>query len=178
MDMVTRAALMVGVFWCALPVYPVSALRRRELARYCEVGIRVLPMNMMPGMADPASMLRLISRGRLVGADVIHGHGAKGGAYARLLPRLAGGVRVYTPHGGALHFDKRNMQGFAFLNVERTLRRRTDGFIFESDFGLRAFIDKIGEPAATSTVVPNGVTEPDFVPVTPHADADRKSVLE
>jgi glycosyltransferase involved in cell wall biosynthesis len=103
--------------------------------------------------------------------DVLHGHGAKGGAYARLLPRFAGGVRVYTPHGGALHFDKRDMHGFAFLKVERMLRRRTDGFIFESDFGLRTFIDKIGEPGASSTVIPNGVTEPEFVPVMPHADA-------
>ncbi len=166
-----KAGHKVGVICGDVPGDPVSAIRLRELARHCELGIHVIPMNRMPGLGDAANMLRLISRARLVGADVIHGHGAKGGAYARLLPRLAGGVRVYTPHGGALHFDKRNMQGFAFLNVERMLRRRTDGFIFESDFGLRVFIDKIGEPGVTSTVIPNGVTEPEFAPVAPHADA-------
>lgn len=166
-----KAGHKVGVICGDVPGDPVSTVRLRELARHCELGIHVIPMNRMPGVADAANMLRMMSRARLVGADVIHGHGAKGGAYARLLPRFAGGVRVYTPHGGALHFDRRSMQGFAFLTAERMLRQRTDGFIFESDFGLRTFIEKIGEPERTSTVIHNGVTEPEFVPVTPDDDA-------
>ncbi|MCE9649350.1 MAG: glycosyltransferase family 4 protein [Parvibaculum sp.] len=166
-----KAGHKVGVICGDVPGDPVSMVRLGELARQCELGIHVIPMHRMPGVADAANMLRMMSRARLVGADVIHGHGAKGGAYARLLPRFAGGVRIYTPHGGALHFDRRNVRGFAFLAAERLLRRRTDGFIFESDFGLRTFIDKVGDPDATSTVIHNGVTETEFAPVTPNADA-------
>lgn len=166
-----RAGHKVGVICGDMAGDPVSTLRLRELAKHCELGIHVIPMNRMPGIADAANMLRMMSRARLLGADVIHGHGAKGGAYARLLPRFAGGVRVYTPHGGSLHYDRRTLQGFGFLAAERMLRKRTDGFIFESDFGLRTFIEKVGEPETTSTVIHNGVTEPEFAAVTPDADA-------
>ncbi|HEY4343593.1 MAG TPA: glycosyltransferase family 4 protein [Parvibaculum sp.] len=166
-----KAGHKVGVICGDVPGDPVSLNRLRALAKHCELGIHVIPMNRMPGIGDAANMLRMMSRARLVGADVIHGHGAKGGAYVRMLPRFAGGVRVYTPHGGALHFDRREMQGFAFLTAERLMRRRTDGFIFESDFGLRTFIEKVGEPNSTSAVIHNGVTEHEFTPVLHEDDA-------
>ena len=46
---------------------------------------------------------------RRLDADILHGHGAKGGAYARLARRAlrAQGRRIasfYTPHGGSLNF--------------------------------------------------------------------------
>jgi glycosyltransferase involved in cell wall biosynthesis len=125
----------------------------------------------MPGLGALANMLRMTARARLVGADVIHGHGAKGGVYARMLPRFAGGVRVYTPHGGTLHFNRATLQGLAFFAVERLMRARTDGFIFESDFGLRTFIEKVGEPDPISTVIHNGVDESEFAAVAPESDA-------
>ncbi|MGB3810436.1 MAG: glycosyltransferase family 4 protein [Parvibaculum sp.] len=161
----------VGVICGDAPDDPVSMMRLRELAKHCELGIRVLPMNRMPGIGDAANMLRLMSHVRRVRADVVHGHGAKGGAYARLMPRFVGGLRVYTPHGGALHFDRRNMQGFVFLAAERLMRQRTDGLIFESDFGLRTFIKKIGDPATSSAVIHNGVKEDEFAPVEQSSDA-------
>ena len=34
----------------------------------------------------------------------VHGHGAKGGAYARLARAAQRAIRVYTPHGGSLHY--------------------------------------------------------------------------
>lgn len=166
-----RAGHKVGVICGDVPGDTVSTAKLRDLAKHCELGIHIIPMNRMPGLADAANMLRMTSRARLVRADVIHGHGAKGGAYARLLPRFAGGVRVYTPHGGALHFDKRSLRGLAFLTAERVLRLRTDGFIFESDFGLKTFIEKVGEPEPNSTVLHNGVTEAEFAPVVQQPDA-------
>ena len=64
-----------------------------------------------PGRHEPADSGRATSprcahvarRIAEVAADVVHGHGAKGGAYARLAaaPRA---LRVYTPHGGSLHY--------------------------------------------------------------------------
>ena len=78
--------------------------------------------------------------------DVIHGHGAKGGAYARLLPRVTSRVVLYTPHGGALHYSWRSPAGALFLGLERLLMARTDGILFESQalsspagFGLLPF---------------------------------------
>ncbi|HEX7774913.1 MAG TPA: glycosyltransferase family 4 protein, partial [Parvibaculum sp.] len=119
----------------------------------------------MPGLGDALNMIRMTARARLVGADVIHGHGAKGGVYARMLPRFAGGVRVYTPHGGTLHFSRATLQGLAFFSIERIMRARTDGFVSESDFGLRTFVEKVGDPDAPSTVIHNGVGESEFTPV-------------
>ena len=46
------------------------------------------------------------------GADVVHGHGAKGGAYARLaLQGATRAVRAYTPHGGSLLFGHDTLAG-------------------------------------------------------------------
>jgi len=45
--------------------------------------------------------MRLIRR---LKPDVLHGHGAKAGAFIRLKPRSKGTIHVYTPHGGSLHY--------------------------------------------------------------------------
>ena len=89
-------------------------------------------------------------------ADVVHGHGAKGGAYARLA-RAARAIRVYTPHGGSLHYRWSSPAGFLYLALERVLMRRTDLFLFESAYGRDVFRAKIGEPGALVRVVHNGV---------------------
>ncbi|MDR3498718.1 MAG: glycosyltransferase [Parvibaculum sp.] len=161
----------VAVVCGEVPGDPVSQARLRDLAAQCELGVHVIPMNRMPGFGDLLNMARMTARARAIRADVIHGHGAKGGFYARMLPRFAGGVRVYTPHGGTLHFGRGTAQGVAFFGIERLMRARTDGFIFESDFGLRTFIDKIGEPEAASTVIHNGVGDEEFAAVETERDA-------
>ncbi len=166
-----EAGLKVGIVMGEAPCDPVSVARLREVAADCELGVHVIPMSRMPGLGDLANLYRLFRLTRRLGVDVIHGHGAKGGAYARLLPRIAGGLRFYTPHGGALHFDARSLKGRLFFAAERLMRRRTDGFIFESEFGLRAFIKLVGEPLATAVVVHNGVTDADFATVLPSDDA-------
>jgi glycosyltransferase involved in cell wall biosynthesis len=166
-----RAGHKVGIVCGETPGDPVAAERLGALAPHCDLGIHTIEMGRMPGIDDFVNMVRLSSRARNLRADVIHGHGAKGGAYARLIPRFVGGVRVYTPHGGSLHFDPRKLQGFAFLSAERLMRARTDAFVFESDFGLRTFNRKVGDPMTFSTVIHNGVSEAEFAPVEPNEDA-------
>ena len=166
-----RAGHKVGIVCGEVPGDAVAAARLEALSAHCELGIHTIEMNRMPGLSDAANMSRLMSAVHRLKADVIHGHGAKGGAYVRLLPRFVGGVRLYTPHGGSLHFDPRSLQGFAYLAAERFMRRRTDAFIFESDFGLRTFIKKVGEPATFSSVIHNGVNETEFAPVITDEDA-------
>jgi glycosyltransferase involved in cell wall biosynthesis len=101
--------------------------------------------------------------------DVVHGHGSKGGAYARLV----GGrrLKVYTPHGGSLHYSRKTAVGFAYLTLEGLLAKRTDLFLFESRYGLDTFRAKVCEPQGLTRVVHNGVAAEEFAPVPPAADA-------
>lgn len=111
-----------------------------------------------------------------LGVDVLHGHGAKGGAYSRLvgasLKRM--GRRVascYTPHGGSLHYHPASVQGRIYMAAERYLARSSDALIFESAFSARRYADQVGSPGCAMQVIPNGLTEDDFVPVCAGADA-------
>ena len=107
---------------------------------------------------------------------MLHGHGAKGGAYGRLAARKLKGsgqsVRVfYTPHGGSLHFDPGSPQGMLFLGMERQLARMTDGIIFESDYSRRVHAAKVGAPLCPVRVIPNGLLPADFSDHQPAPDA-------
>src|SRR6478609_6508163 len=47
-------------------------------------GVTRVPMSRHVGVSDFLAVRHVSQRARAVAADVIHGHGAKGGAYARL----------------------------------------------------------------------------------------------
>jgi glycosyltransferase involved in cell wall biosynthesis len=139
-----------------------------ELAGELAFGVTRCPMSRHAG-ADDVSALRLVARRvRDTEADVVHGHGAKGGAYARLTAGRA--VRVYTPHGGSLHFSWSDPAGFAYLALERLLARRTDVALFESVFAEKIFRRKIGA-AKRMRVVHNGVAAAEFTGIEPDAAA-------
>jgi glycosyltransferase involved in cell wall biosynthesis len=121
-------------------------------------------MSRQLGASDVPAVAHIAKRATETAADVIHGHGAKGGAYARLA-RNPRAIRVYTPHGGSLHFRWSTPAGFLYLLAERMLMRRTDLFLFESAFGRDAFRSKVGEPATLTRVVHNGVSRTEFEPV-------------
>jgi glycosyltransferase involved in cell wall biosynthesis len=104
-------------------------------------------------------------------ADVVHGHGAKGGAYARLAFGGKRALRAYTPHGGSLLFSHDSFAGAIYLTTERFLMRRGDLFLFASHFSKEAFFRKIGEPKGVVRVVHNGVAPAEFEPVTLAPDA-------
>jgi len=122
------------------------------------------------GLSDLAAQRLVALRAEQTAADVLHGHGAKGGAYARLAPR-GRAIRVYTPHGGSLHYSRSSPVGMIYLGLEQMLMRRTELFLFESAYGRDAFVAKIGKPQSLTRVVHNGVTAKEFVAVTPQADA-------
>ncbi|HEV3185360.1 MAG TPA: glycosyltransferase family 4 protein [Xanthobacteraceae bacterium] len=139
------------------------------LAPALALGLTRVPMSRHLGPSDIAAVRRVARVLRDTGADVVHGHGAKGGAYARLTGGRA--VRAYTPHGGTLHFDPSSPLGFVYLNLERALLARTDLILFESAYARDAFHARVGAPAALVRVVHNGVAAAEFDPVTPDADA-------
>ena len=139
------------------------------LAPHLALGVTRVPMSRDLGLSDVAALRHVAQRARATGAEVLHGHGAKGGAYARLLG--TGAIRVYTPHGGSLHYSRGTPIGFVYLTLEQVLMRRTELFLFESRYGCDVFAAKVGAPRALVRVVHNGVTEDEFADVVPQADA-------
>jgi glycosyltransferase involved in cell wall biosynthesis len=141
-----------------------------ELAPKLGLGLVRVAMSRQVGPKDVVACAHVSRRAADVAADVVHGHGAKGGAYARLT-RVPRAIRVYTPHGGSLHYNWNAPTGFLYLTTEREMMPRTDLFLFESAYGLEVFRAKVGEPGARARVVHNGVAAAEFEPVAADAQA-------
>ncbi|HWK01317.1 MAG TPA: glycosyltransferase [Xanthobacteraceae bacterium] len=141
----------------------------KQLAAVCKLGVMRIPMSRQIGMNDRHAIAHVAARAAESNADILHGHGAKGGAYARLARTNA--LRAYTPHGGSLHYSKLSPLGFVYLNLEKRLAKRTDVFLFESDYSLNVFRRKIGTPKAIARVVHNGVTPEELTAIKPDKDA-------
>jgi glycosyltransferase involved in cell wall biosynthesis len=139
-----------------------------SLSDQLALGLTRVPMSRHVGLSDFSAQRHVARRARETGAVVLHGHGAKGGAYARL---CGGAIRVYTPHGGSLHYGRNSPVGLLYLTLEQVLMRRTELFLFESHYGRDVFTAKIGMSDALVRVVHNGVTAEEFAEVTPQADA-------
>ena len=135
-----------------------------DLAPELALGLSRVAMSRQLGLRDVTACAHVAARIAEAAADVVHGHGAKGGAYARLA-RGQRAIRAYTPHGGSLHYDWSSPAGFIYLASERLLMRRTDLFLFESAYGRDVFSAKIGEPGARARVAHNGVTAAEFAPL-------------
>ncbi len=140
-----------------------------ELGSALSLGVTRVAMSRELGPSDWSAGRFVARRIGEMGVDIVHGHGSKGGAYARLV----GGKRlkVYTPHGGSLHYSRKTAVGFAYLTLEALLARRTDLFLFESRYGLDTFRSKVCEPRGVTRVVHNGVGHEEFAPVEPAGDA-------
>ncbi len=137
-----------------------------QLAPALALGLTRVAMSRQIGLRDLTAARHVARRAAETAADVVHGHGAKGGAYARLA-HAPHAITVYTPHGGSLHYRWSTPSGFLYLSLERILMPRTDLFLFESAFGRDAFFGKIGTPGGLACVVHNGVGEDEFTPVAP-----------
>lgn len=135
------------------------------------LGLSRQSMPRAPGLADVAALRHVARRVGATPHDVVHGHGAKGGAYARFAWGAGPAIRVYTPHGGSLHYDRSTIAGRAYLGVERHLIPRSDLIIFESAYSAEIFRHKIGAPRGLGCVVHNGVAPGEFEPVPPASDA-------
>jgi len=139
-----------------------------ELSSKLELGVSRVSMSRQVGPQDRTALRHVSHRAQESRADILHGHGAKGGAYARLTAGAA--LKVYTPHGGSLHYSAASPIGLAYLAIERWLRRRTDLVLFESRFSEATFRRKIGQPRF-ARVVHNGVRPEELQRVSPDDDA-------
>lgn len=141
-----------------------------ELEPSLVLGLSRHQMPRAPGLADLAALAQVRRRIAATAPVVVHGHGAKGGAYARLATGGSTAIRVYTPHGGSLHYDRATLAGRLYLGVERLLAPRTDLVIFESAFSAEVYGRKVGAPQR-ARVVHNGVGRCEFDAVPTAADA-------
>ena len=133
-----------------------------RVADACALGVKRIPMSRRPGLLDWRAYRQITSLASSLGVHVLHGHGAKGGAYARLagraLKRKGAQVRAfYTPHGGSLHYSSSTFMGRIYIEAERRLAPLTDGLIFDSRFAASRYRELIGEPACEMRIVPNGL---------------------
>lgn len=140
------------------------------------LGIHRTPMQRHVGPGDLASAWRTYRIIKELRPDVLHGHGAKGGAYARLFGSLlrvsrSRVARLYSPHGGSLHYDENTVIGKLFFALERFMARFTDYLLFVSDYERRTYRHKVGEPPIPNALVYNGLRATEFEPVITAPDA-------
>jgi glycosyltransferase involved in cell wall biosynthesis len=115
-----------------------------------------------------ARVSRLIAQ---IEPDVLHGHGAKGGAYARLARAAPPAIRAYTPHGGSLVYGPHTLRGSFYRMLEWVLNWRTDVLLFESSYVGDMYRTAVGKPRGIVRIVHNGVSDVEFAPAIPEPDA-------
>jgi glycosyltransferase involved in cell wall biosynthesis len=140
-----------------------------EIAPRLRLGVHRVAIRREPRFADVTVWASIIGLIWKLKPDVLHGHGAKAGAYVRLRPRSKKTIRVYTPHGGSLHYPLDTLKGRFYSQLERTLKDSTDLFLFESAFARNTYQRTVGVPSGLVRCVFNGVTAEEFEPV-PKAD--------
>jgi glycosyltransferase involved in cell wall biosynthesis len=141
-----------------------------ELAPKLALGLFRLPIRRLPHPTDILALMQIDARLRALRPDVVHGHGSKGGTFARLpglLPFRGGAIRAYTPHGGSFNYRPGSISNRAYMFAERLLERGTDLFLFESAYIGRRFREDVGATAKLARIVLNGISEAELVPVRP-----------
>ena len=93
------------------------------------------------------------------------------GAFIRLRRRSRNKIRIYTPHGGSLHYPLDTFKGAFYSLLERALMNNTELFLFESAFARDTYQRTIGIPKGLVRCVFNGVTADEFDPIVKAADA-------
>jgi glycosyltransferase involved in cell wall biosynthesis len=143
----------------------------KEIAPRLKLGVYRFAIHREPFPTDFlawAHFRRLIRR---LAPDVLHGHGAKAGAFIRMKTSPKDIIRVYTPHGGSLHYPLNTLRGAVYSRLERALMNSTDLFLFESAFARDTYQRTIGIPQGLVRCVFNGVTADEFDPLAVAADA-------
>ena len=142
-----------------------------EIAPRLKLGVHRVAILREVVPADILAWLRFQRLIRGLKPDVLHGHGAKAGAFTRLLTAAKRRIRIYTPHGGSLHYPVTTLKGNIFAGLERALMNNTDLFLFESAFARDTYQRTIGTPKGLVRCVFNGVTDAEFEPVAKAEDA-------
>ena len=148
----------------------------RKLVPSLDLGLHRMAMNRALGPSDLLNTFRLLKIIKRLQPDIIHTHGAKGGAYGRLatslvFPSSQRPKRLYCPHGGSIHYSNDRLSHRLYFLLERAMLGLTDQLIFVSGYERDGFVSKVGNPKVPAKLVANGVSDDEFSPVKPNADA-------
>ncbi|MCE7997962.1 MAG: glycosyltransferase family 4 protein [Rhodobiaceae bacterium] len=166
----SAAGYSVGILCADEPNDPLTNDHISELETYCELGVTRIGLGRLPGFSDVKALIATAKKLRQISPDVLHGHGAKGGLLARCVPSSAPLARVYTPHGGSIHYSPESTLGRVFGFAERTMLARTDGLILESEFARSVFAQRFGDLPTNTHVVHNGLASHEFDSVPTRTD--------
>jgi glycosyltransferase involved in cell wall biosynthesis len=146
-----------------------------RLAPRLAFGVARFPMRRQVSPSDLKAARDLMRHLAALAPDIVHGHGSKGGVYGRLigtwLNRKRPVGRVYSPHGGSLHYDERSLEGRFYFKVERAFERMTDAIVHVSAYEAETYRRKVGMPRCEAIVIRNGLRPDEYVPVVPNPDA-------
>src|SRR6516164_3871396 len=149
-----------------------AAAALAEIAPRLKLGVRRVAIHREPHPADFLVWARFMYLIWRLKPDIIHGHGAKAGAFIRMKGSSKDSIRVYTPHGGSLHYPRETWKGAFYSRLERVLMNNTDLFLFESAFARNTYQRMIGPPKkGLVRRVFKGVTAEEFAPVVLASDA-------
>ncbi|MCM2292140.1 glycosyltransferase family 4 protein [Allorhizobium sp. BGMRC 0089] len=162
----------VGIVCDNLTGGPLEESLLEQVKPHLKLGLLRLPIRRSIGLNDIHVGMQFYRHVKPLQPDILHGHGAKGGALARIagsLLRVKGYrvARFYSPHGGSLHYKPGRLSGKAVLTIERLLERHGDGLIFVCNFEAETYRRKIGAPRCATRVVYNGLRSDDFTTVEP-----------
>jgi glycosyltransferase involved in cell wall biosynthesis len=136
-----------------------------EIRPHLALGLTRIPINRSVTPSDMRALWNSYKQIKSLQPDVLHGHGAKGGAIARIIGSLLRVnkycvTRLYSPHGGSVHFGGTVSAAGVFL-IERILSRMGDATVFVCEFERDAYFDKIGNPGRNE-VIYNGIESSEF----------------
>jgi len=110
-----------------------------------------------PAMGDIINIFKIANFIKKNSISVVHGHGAKGGLYARAAGWLTGIPSVYTPHGGSMHSMFNRLTEYLYISVEKLLAKKTSFLVFESKYSLNRYREKVGDSNIPCVVNYSGV---------------------
>ncbi|MBP1860844.1 glycosyltransferase family 4 protein [Rhizobium herbae] len=147
-----------------------------EIRPFLALGLVRLPIRRSIGPTDLAALWSSYKEIRSLQPDILHGHGAKGGVLARIIGSALRVnrycvARLYSPHGGSLHYDSKTLTGKTVFLLERLQEYLTDAIVFVCDFERRTYEAKVGKPRPYSELIYNGIDDRDFETVYARPDA-------
>ncbi len=138
-----------------------------QIMPYLALGLERLPIRRSVSLSDLAALKNCYNHIKALQPDILHGHGAKGGVVARVIGSILRVqryrvARLYSPHGGSLHFRSRTLPGETVFMAERILERGTEAISFVCDYERATYEAKIGKPHCDAVRIYNGISDRDF----------------
>lgn len=119
-----------------------TQFNKREKNEYKVIDYPIIDQ---PGLSDLVALYKLFKIIKNLDVDIIHGHGAKGGLYARIIGKILKKKVLYTAHGGSLHSMHGKIKNIVYQVVEKVLYYLTDKVVFESKYSQNEYCRKINK---------------------------------